>query len=127
MDLGPKRAKLLRLSKARTKPMAAPAMATSGNDLEPISSSWRSSSRPSNGRRTAERSTCHAKKPRSPNHSKKRMGRLQTEVRVDDGRATPASRLIELPGILELWLSIRLSDSRHWLIPIPNVPGHEYG
>src|SRR5712664_1674043 len=83
MEVAPNRARLLRLSKARTAPMAAPAKATSGKDLEPISSSCRSSSRPSKGRLTEARTTCHAKRPRSPNHSRKRLIRLQTEVIVD--------------------------------------------
>src|SRR5580693_9512572 len=83
MDLAPNRTKLLRLSKERTKPMAAPAKAATGKDLEPISSSWRSSSRPSKGRRTAARMTCHTKRPRSPNHSRKRLIRFQTELAAD--------------------------------------------
>src|SRR5271166_4724348 len=108
MDLAPNRTRLLRLSRERTAPMAAPANATSGNDLEPISSSCRISSRPSKGRRTAARITCHAKRPRSPNHSRRRLIRLQTEVRVDDmgNRAWPAAGLIQRCRILASWLII---------------------
>src|SRR5713226_5194695 len=107
MDLAPKRARLLRLSRARTKPRAAPAKATNGSDLEPISSSCRISSRPSKGRRTEARITCQANRPGCPNHSRKRLGRFQTELRVDgisDG-AWLAPVLIKRRGIVA-WFTI---------------------
>src|ERR1700682_5498231 len=108
MDWAPNRTRLLRLSNARTTPTAAPAKATSGNDLEPISSSCRISSRPSKGRLAADRTTCQAKRPRSPNHSRKPLVRLQTEVRPDwvSDPACGASGLIERREILASWLTI---------------------
>src|SRR5664279_4482046 len=69
-DLAPNRVKLKRASKERTTPVAAPAKATSGRDLDPISSSCRNSSRNSNGGVTAARTTRQKNIPRSPNHSK---------------------------------------------------------
>src|ERR1700682_2507660 len=97
MDWAPNRTRLLRLSNARTTPTAAPAKATSGNDLEPISSSCRISSRPSKGRLATARTTCHAKSPKSPNHSREPVSKFQTELRVKamgDG-AWSASGLME--------------------------------
>src|SRR5580658_4279463 len=88
--------------------MDAPAKATSGSDLEPISSNCRINSRPSKGRRTAARITCQAKRPSSPNHSRKPLNGLQREVNVArtrdgvGGRSWPIKRC----GILALWLTI---------------------
>src|ERR1017187_5324362 len=69
-DLAPNRTRLSRVSKERMAPIAPPAMATSGNDFEPISSIWRASSRNSKGGVTAARRTFQEKMPSSPNHSK---------------------------------------------------------
>src|ERR1700686_1526848 len=83
MDFAPKRARLLRLSSARTVPMAAPARATSGNDFDPISSNCRMISRSSNGLVTAAQITFQEKLPRSPNHSSERLIIVPVEVEVD--------------------------------------------
>src|ERR1700721_2470013 len=128
MDLAPNRTKLLRLSKERTKPMAAPAKATTGSDLDPISSSWRSSSRPSNGRRTAMRMTCHRKRPRSPNHSRKRLIRFQKELEVArrNEAGGSASGLNQRRGILASLVSIgMLSGTGRYLRPFLKLPGDE--
>ena len=76
MDLAPNWIRLWRLSSASTAPIAAPAIATMGRDFEPTSSSWRSSSRPSNGRLVVERSTCQMNMPSSPNHSRRLLMRI---------------------------------------------------
>src|SRR5580704_4313583 len=73
MDFAPNRTRLLRLSSARTVPMAAPARATSGNDFEPISSNCRKISRSSKGLLKAAQITFQEKLPRSPNHSSERL------------------------------------------------------
>ena len=51
-------------------PVAAPANATKGRDIDPISSSCRNNSRNSNGGVTAARNTFQKNIPRSPNHSR---------------------------------------------------------
>jgi hypothetical protein len=83
MDFAPKRTKLLRLSSARTVPMAAPARATSGKDFDPISSNCRKISRSSNGLVTAAQITFQEKLPKSPNHSNERLIVVPDEVEVD--------------------------------------------
>src|ERR1035441_10652805 len=60
-------------------PTAAPAKATSGNDLDPTSSSWRINSRHSYGGVTAALNTCQEKMPRLPNHSNKPLISPATE------------------------------------------------
>src|ERR1700733_12763378 len=82
MDFAPKRTRLLRLSSARTVPMAAPARATSGNDFDPISSNCRKISRNSNGLVTAAQITFQEKLPRSPNHSIERLTIVPDEIEV---------------------------------------------
>src|SRR5579864_4690667 len=81
-DLAPNWVRLWRACMARTTPIADPASATSGNDFEPISSSWRTSSRPSKGGEQAEPATFHAKIPRLPNHSKKSLASSPKGVRI---------------------------------------------
>src|SRR5271154_3626494 len=66
-----------------TMPVAAPARATSGRDFDPISSSWRNSSRISNGGVTAARATCQKNIPRSPNHSRNSLITRFGEVNVN--------------------------------------------
>src|SRR5579863_9227791 len=78
-----------------TTPVAAPAKATSGRDFDPISSSWRNSSRNSNGGVTAARTTCPKKMPRSPNHSRNSLMYLLEEFTAGD---TDKSRCPGLAG-----------------------------
>jgi hypothetical protein len=82
MDFAPKRNKLLRLSRARTAPMAAPERATSGTDFDPSSSSCRMISRSSKGLVSAARITFQEKLPRSPNHSSERLIVVPVEMEV---------------------------------------------
>src|SRR5271165_544870 len=83
-DLAPNRVRLKRASSESTTPVAAPAKATSGRDLDPISSSCRKSSRNSNGGVTAARTTRQKNTPRSPNHSKNSLMNPLEEF-VEDG------------------------------------------
>src|ERR1035441_5619193 len=62
-----------------TTPIAAPAKATRGNDLDPTSSSWRINSRHSYGGVTVALNTCQEKMPRLPNHSNKPLTSPVTE------------------------------------------------
>src|ERR1700676_885898 len=104
---------------ARTTPMADPASATSGSDFEPISSSWRTSSRPSKGGAQAERATFHAKIPRLPNHSRKPLASSTKGVRigtlrsagggVNVGDANPRSLTWPVP----LYQKVRRRDLYH--------------
>src|ERR1039458_1448192 len=71
IDLAPNRVRLYRASSESTAPMAAPAAATRGSDIDPISSSWRNNSRNSNGGVTAARTACQENIAKSPNHSRK--------------------------------------------------------
>src|SRR5271169_750522 len=71
-----------------TTPVAAPAKATRGSDIDPISSSCRNNSRNSNGGVTAARTTCQKKMPRSPNHSKNSLTKPLEEFTVrETGKA----------------------------------------
>src|SRR5208337_4854975 len=65
-------------------PIAAPAMATSGIDFDPTSSSCRISSRHSYGGVTADRKTRQEKIPSSPNHSKNPLNRPVAELATED-------------------------------------------
>jgi hypothetical protein len=82
MDFAPKRNKLLRLSRARTAPMAAPARATSGTDFDPSSSNRLTISRSSKGLVNAARITFQEKLPRSPNQSSERLIVAPVEMEV---------------------------------------------
>src|ERR1035441_10283834 len=64
--------------------MAAPAKATSGRDMDPISSSCKNNSRNSNGGVTAARRTRQKNIPRSPNHSKNLLIRPREELTMAD-------------------------------------------
>src|SRR3984957_2451533 len=104
MALAPNRTRLYRLSNASTAPIAEPARATSGNDLEPTSSNCRNSSRLSKGRLTEARVTCQTKMPSSPNHSSKPWIGLPRERSVDfiSDSGCGASWLIQEDVALEL-------------------------
>src|ERR1700691_1266234 len=121
MDFATKRNKLERLSNASTAPTALPASATSGSDLEPISSSCRINSRPSNGRRAAARITWLAKIPRSPNHSRKPLTGLQREVNADRisdvscGASSPTKREVTL--VLSVIAVAQLLELATWSVP----------
>src|SRR5580658_11229095 len=99
-DFAPKRVKLDRASIERTTPVAAPAKATSGNDMDPISSSCRNSSRNSNGGVTAACTTRQKNMPRSPNHSrnlsigpKNGFGDISDPRVSESGGSVPATAL----------------------------------
>src|ERR1035437_7366532 len=96
IDLAPNRVRLYRASSESTAPIAAPAAATRGSDMDPISSSWRNNSRNSNGGVTAARSECHENIARSPNHSRKvlmgpRPGINRAHCPAGEGPMSPAS------------------------------------
>src|ERR1700722_3666537 len=97
MDFAPKCTRLLRVSRARTVPIAAPARATSGNDFDPISSNCRKISRNSSGFVTAAHSTLQEKLPRSPNHSIEWLIVAQDEVEVDSIIDEPTVADFNLP------------------------------
>ena len=80
----PNLVKLVRASMERTAPIAAPAIATSGIDFDPTSSSCRMSSRHSYGGVTAAFKTCQEKTPRLPNHSKKSLVNPMAESAFDE-------------------------------------------
>src|SRR5271165_6395587 len=92
-----------------TTPVAAPAKATSGNDMDPISSSCRNNSRNSNGGVNAARTTRQKNMPRSPNHSRNSLISPREELtpgNMDDGRgpgsggSTPAI-VLNFPSIMD--------------------------
>src|SRR5439155_7258348 len=89
-DLAPNRIRLFRVSSDKTTPMAAPAKRTRKADFDPISSSWRISSRISYGGVTAARKTRPQKKPISPNHSKNAPG-----IANPDTHTAPLSSLLQ--------------------------------
>ena len=115
IDLAPNRVRLYRASSESTAPIAAPAAATRGRDMDPISSSWRNNSRNSNGGVTDARATCHVNIPRSPNHSRKvlmglRPGIDRAHCPAGEGPMSPAafkSRSLtgSNPGRERLWRS----------------------
>jgi len=96
-DLAPKRVRLELASMDKTTPIAEPARATSGTDFEPMSSSWRMSSRHSKGGVTAARTTCHVKRPSSPNHAKNPPMRPGPESTTGRGAAASCGRSASLP------------------------------
>ena len=68
-------------------PIAAPAMATSGRDFDPTSSSCRINSRHSYGGVTAAVRTRQEKIPSSPNHSKNPLNSFVAESATTDTRS----------------------------------------
>src|SRR5208282_34478 len=93
-----------------TTPVAAPAKATNGRDMDPISSSCRNNSRNSKGGVTAARTTRQKNMPRSPNHSKNLLNRPSEELTMGgtsdvrntgSGGSKPASAL-DFRSIMDL-------------------------
>src|SRR5580698_5961511 len=68
-------------------PIAEPAIATSGKDFDPTSSSCRINSRHSYGGVTAAVRTRQEKIPSSPNHSKNPLNRPVAELATSDARS----------------------------------------
>jgi len=116
-DSAPKLTRLSCVSRERTTPVAAPANATSGSDFEPNSSNWCANSRASYGGRKTARTNWKQKKPRSPNHSKKR-----TRKAIDADwlvfRAPLTSAAVE-EAIIKLYCqsAITVGPRRTWHAP----------
>src|ERR1039458_3532797 len=92
-----------------TPPIAAPAMATSGRDFDPTSSSCRISSRHSYGGVTAARKNCQEKNPSPPHTWPPSHG---------DQRQRLRSNFVELPNQLAPFIRRRNCSSQ-------NLPGKD--
>jgi hypothetical protein len=69
IPFAPNRTKLARDCRDKTTPVAEPAKATNGSDLDPAASSWCTNSAHSNGSENIALATRVQNSPSSPNHS----------------------------------------------------------